>query len=91
MLCLCDVPIIPEKRLVVKDFFNIFKFSFVKRYIFNLVKRFYYRFARKTLFFVKHAYRIEDTKGGDAGIGKDGSPHGSIAGKPGDHDDAFDT
>ncbi len=71
-------------------FINIFKFYFVKRYIFNLVKRFYYRFARKTLFFVKHAYRIEDTKGGDAGIGKDGSPHGSITGKPGNHDDAFD-
>lgn len=71
-------------------FINIFKFYFVKRYIFNLVKRFYYRFARKTLFFVKYAYRIEDTKGGDAGIGKDGSPHGSITGKPGNHDDAFD-
>ena len=41
------------------------------------------------LFFIEHADRIEDTQGGDAGIGKDGSPHGSIAGKPGNHDDAL--
>lgn len=42
-------------------FINIFKIFFVKRYILNVVKRFYEPFAVLALFFVKHAYRIEDT------------------------------
>ena len=90
-LCVCVMCLLSLKRGgLSRIFINIFKVFFVKRYILNYVKRFYYDFSKAALFFVKHAHGVEDAEGGDAGIGKDSSPHGGIAGKTGEHDDAFD-